>query len=79
MKRLLMAALVFIFLTGSLSSAFADTLPPVRIPLPCHNGGTHQDLVKVAIITNNTIRDIPPGKTIFIKASDGGYGQRTLD
>ena len=78
MKRLLIAALVFILLAGGVSPASAVILPSLGIPLTCNNSGTHQDIVKNPIITNNTNKVIPTNKTIFWKSSDRDSGRKTL-
>lgn len=42
--------------------------------LNCQNPGTHQDVAKTPIITNNTQSNIAASKKIFWNATDGDSG-----
>ena len=82
MKSTLLALLGTVIALGSLSPAQAGdirTSPSIllgqKVTLACKNPGTHQDVAKTPIITNNTNAALPSGKTIFWNATDGDKGK----
>ena len=85
MKGTLLALAGTVIALGSLSPAQAGDIRPgvirinlgEKVTLACKNPGTHQDVAKTPIITNNTNAPIPSGKTIFWNATDGDKGKVT--